>query len=311
MIRHSTFKGIDSIILENNQIRCTILPAYGGKMTSLFDKQAGYEWLYQSKGVQLEIPPYGADYAAFDSSGFDEIFPGIDQGPHPNELKVIPDHGEVWTLPWNVKERTYGFDLEVKSPIFPYSLLKQIHLKPDGIELNYEALNESDEEFPFIWTAHSLLNVNQATSIALPKDLCEVMTVEHGSKHLGEWGTIHPYPLTTSKSTKQPIDLSRFVPLETDSKEKFYFTDRLKEGWCQVVQEDISRTLTYRYPPEKVPYLGIWKTEGGYRGEHNFALEPCTGVYDDVYVANKMDKVSKIPAKGSYTWTFTMEIGGL
>ncbi|WP_261131537.1 DUF5107 domain-containing protein [Bacillus sp. Marseille-Q3570] len=309
MIRRSTFKGIDSIILENDQLRATILPGYGGKMASFYDKEAGYEWLFQSKAEQLRIPPYGADYAAYDSSGFDEIFPGIDQGPHPNDLQMIPDHGEVWTLPWNVTERAYGLDLQVKSRVFPYRLFKKIRLEPDGVELRYEALNDSNEDFPFIWTAHSLLNMNQSTTIALPDGLGEIMTVEHGSKHLGEWGTIHPYPLTSSKKTDQPIDLSRFDPLESDNMEKFYFTGSLKEGWCRVVHEDIGRSLTYRYPPDKVPYLGIWKTEGGYRGEYNFALEPCTGVYDDVYVANKIDKVSKIPANGSYSWTFTMEIG--
>ncbi|UOQ94843.1 DUF5107 domain-containing protein [Halobacillus shinanisalinarum] len=311
MIKYGTFKGIDSIILENEHIRCTILPAYGGKMASLFDKKAGYEWLYQTEADKMTIPTYGQDFSKFDSSGFDEMFPGIDEGPHPHDFLRIPDHGEVWAMPWQVTERSYGLDLEVSSPVFPYSLKKQVSLKEDRVELNYQAINLSNQPFPFIWAAHSLLNMNQTTTIRVPSDLSEVINVEQASDHLGEWGTVHRYPVTQSRRTGDSIDLSKMEDEKANNIEKFYFTKRLSQGWCQAVQNNIGRTLTYTFPSDKVPYLGIWKTQGGYRSEYNFALEPCTGMYDDVYVANKINKVSKIPARGTYSWDLTMQVGGL
>ncbi|WP_240339714.1 DUF5107 domain-containing protein [Halobacillus ihumii] len=310
MINYSTFKGINCISLENEQIRCTILPSYGGKMASLFDKQAGYEWLYQTEADKLNVPAYGDDFSQFDSSGFDEMFPGIDEGPHPHDFSLIPDHGEVWAMPWQVTERSYGLDLKVTSPVFPYSLSKQVDLGMDRVEINYQANNLSDQPFPFIWAAHSLLNMNQATVIRVPSDMKEVINVEQSSVHLGEWGTLHSYPITESKRTGDSVDLSKMEGKAASNIEKFYFTKPLSQGWCQAVQEDIGRTLTYTFPPDKVPYLGVWKTQGGYRNDYNFALEPCTGMYDDVYVANKINKISKIPPRGTYSWKITMQLGG-
>ncbi|WP_257349006.1 DUF5107 domain-containing protein [Pseudalkalibacillus decolorationis] len=305
----STYKGIESITLENDHIRCIILPSYGGKMVSFYDKKVKYEWLYQSNQDFLSIPSYGADFSKYDSSGFDEMFPGIDPGPHPNSYKMIPDHGEVWTLPWSVTPTDVGIEMEVKSPTFPYTLKKSMRLTESGVDIHYEATNTSDESFPFIWAPHALMKLKSETLIDLPKGLSQIINVELNTKHLGGWGTLHSYPKTHSVSTGEPIDLSRLEPMETSTIEKFYFNEHLQEGWCSLVQPDISRKLTYWFPIEKVPFLGVWKTRGGYRGEYNVALEPCTGVYDDVYLAEKIGKSSSIPPYGSYTWFLKIDVG--
>ncbi len=294
-------RGLKAIVLENESIRSVILPDYGGKMVSFFDKSIGYEWLYQAKNESLTIPPYGADFSEYDSSGFDEMFPGIDQGPHPNG-EEIPDHGEVWALPWACRPTVDGVELSVKSPKFPYVLKKRMRLHGNTVEIHYEATNKSSKPFPFIWTPHALLNMNESTEIEVPAGMNQVMSVEGGSEHLGGWGTNHTYPETASLKTGERINLSHLEPVEEGTAEKFYFTEPLSEGWCSLVQADVQRRLTYRFPKEKVPYLGVWKTRGGYRGEHNVALEPCTGVYDDVYLAEKIGKASSIPAEGSYSW---------
>ncbi|TGB01669.1 DUF5107 domain-containing protein [Halobacillus salinus] len=307
--KHVTFQGIDAVCIENDAVRCILLPSYGGKMVSLYDKQADYEWLFQSERG-LEIPPYGADFSAYDSSGFDEMFPGIDQGPHPTWPHIIPDHGEVWAMPWEFTEQAGALHLQVKSAVFPYTLHKKLSLTENGIHIEYEATNHSEKEFPFIWTPHALLRLRDDSRIEVPAHLDNVINVEQGTRHLGTWGKQHAYPLTQSLSSQEDIDLSKLQPLEDGTIEKVYFAERLKEGWCSLVQPEIGKKLTYHFPHEKVPYLGVWKTRGGYRGEYNVALEPCTGLFDDVYVANKIGKCSNIPAHGTYEWTFTMEFGG-
>ncbi|SIS42329.1 aldose epimerase family protein [Salimicrobium flavidum] len=306
----TTYKGLEGIELDNEHITCVILPSYGGKMVSLYDKEADYEWLYQSD-EELVVPPYGADFSDYDSSGFDEMFPGIDEGPHPTIDHTVPDHGEVWTMPWSWKEENGTFKLEVTSPVFPYTLKKEIKLMTKGLLITYEAINHSAQAFPFIWTAHALLNMDEATEISVPEHLKSIMNVEKATHHLGSWGTPHTYPVTQSRKTGTSIDLSKLEPREDKTIEKFYFTERLDKGNCAIVQKDIKRTLTYEFPEDQVPYLGVWKNRGGYRGEYNVALEPCTGVYDDVYIADKIDKVSKIPAAGTYEWTLKLEVGGI
>jgi len=307
MIKQCTFKGLESIVMENDFLKATFIPCYGGKLASLYDKEKNYEWLFQ-KDEELKVPPYGADFSEYDSSGFDEVFPSIDKTYHPFNGEVVPDHGEVWTLPWKVTILDNQLLLEVVSPRFPYSIKKQIKLAENELQIQYQTFNNSDKPFSFIWTPHALLNLNQYTEIQVPSHLKEVITVEHSTVHLGEWGSIHSYPLTYSLNTGEPLYLNKMWGPTDQTCEKFYFTEKLQEGWCRILQRDLNRQMTFAFPKEKVPYLGVWKTQGGYRGDYNFALEPCTGIYDDVYVAEKIRKVSSIPPNGSYSWWFYIKI---
>jgi galactose mutarotase-like enzyme len=308
VVERVKFKGIEAVQLENDQLRCIFLPSYGSKLVSLYDKTAEYEWLFQAKGEILKKPDYGAKFSDYDSSGFDEVFPSIDPCYHPTFNKNVPDHGELWALEWRWKWRDGQLTFYVEGKEFPYQVKKKVRLKENGLIIEYCIKNMSSQTFPFIWTPHALLNMNEYTSIDIPSNLTEIMTVEHKSGHLGKWGTRHPFPITISRSTGEQIDLSKMVTNETIACEKYYFTEELDEGLCATRQEDIGKKLIYRYPSEKIPYLGVWITNGGYRGDYNFALEPCTGIYDDLYVAMKIKKVSEIPPNGNYEWLFSIEI---
>ena len=134
------------------------------------------------------------------------------------------------------------------------------------------------------------------------------MTVEHSTQTLGPWGTRHTYPLTTSVDGKQ-INLAATEPVSAHSCEKFYFTKPNKEGWCGIEHIDNGDTLTYRYDSEKIPYLAVWKTQGGYRGDYNIALEPCTGEWDDLYVAHKTRRVAVCEPHSTVEWDFDMIVG--
>ena len=63
-------------------------------------------------------------------SGFDEVFPSIESCYYPVEpwegVKV-PDHGEVWSLPWRYEVHEDSVDLSVHGVRFPYRLQKKIH----------------------------------------------------------------------------------------------------------------------------------------------------------------------------------------
>ncbi|WP_243387494.1 DUF5107 domain-containing protein [Bacillus kexueae] len=310
MIKETVYKGVQALQFENEVIRAIVLPSYGGKLASLFDKKGNYEWLFQAEG-ELTIPPYGADFSQYDSSGFDEVFPSIDETVHPLNGEVVPDHGEVWAMPWDARLDGETLHLTVQSERFPYILHKTIRLNGESLEISYRAINRGNQPFSFIWTPHALLNLNEHSEIDVPAHLNEIMSVEHSTVHLGEWGTRHSYPMTVSLQTNESIDLSKMMGSKNNTCEKFYFTEKLREGWCKAIQRDISRQLTYEFPVEQVPYLGVWKTQGGYRGDYNFALEPCTGVYDDVYVAEKIRKVSQIPANESVEWFFNMKVEDL
>lgn len=304
------YKGLDAVIFENDILRVTFLPGYGCKMASLIKKDTGREFLFQSALDTLTVPPYGAAFSEYDSSGFDEVFPSIDACPYPcgaYQGVPIPDHGEVWTLPWQHVPHPDGQGLtaKVQSDKLPYLFSRDVTLKDNTLLFHYAVQNLADEPFEFIWTPHCLLACSADTQLVVPENLTEIITVEHTTKNLGPWGTRHRYPRTMS-ALGHEIDLSKTMPESDNSCEKFYFTQPNTYGWCAIRHNDNGDMLTYRYDADKVPYLAVWKTQGGYRGDYNLALEPCTGEWDDLYVAHKVRRAAVCPPKSSYEWNFTM-----
>ncbi|WP_424244825.1 galactose mutarotase-like enzyme [Elusimicrobium posterum] len=309
-MQKSIYKNIPSIILENDFINVQFLPSYGCKMASLVSKKTGREFLFQSKLQQLTVPHYGASFSAYDSSGFDEVFPSIDLCPYPSGNyagTIIPDHGEVWAMPWTVEQADKtSITASVRSPKLPYVLKRALKLEDNQISIKYTVTNTNKTEpFKFIWALHALLACTPSTKILTPENLKQIMTVEHGTQNLGPWGTLHSYPVTKSVKGKD-IDMSAVEPVTANNCEKFYFTSQNSEGWCGVEHTDTGEKLIYQYDADKVPYLGVWKTQGGYRGDYNIALEPCTGIYDDLYVGSKIKKVSEVAPLGEYSWSFKM-----
>ena len=308
----TVYKGLDAWTLENDALRLTFLPGYACKMASLINKKTGREWLFQSNNDTLRVPEYGASFAEYDSSGFDEIFPSIDACPYPDGSwhgMPIPDHGEVWAMPWESIHSPDDLAAKaiVQSQTLPYVFSKNIMLRNNEVLFEYRVENTSDEDFKFIWTPHCLLACSPATRLLIPENLTEVMTVEHSSKRLGPWGTRHAYPQTTDVHGLK-MDLAATEPRTVRNCEKFYFTQPNTAGWCGIEHTDTGEKLIYTYDADKVPYLGVWKTQGGYRGDYNLALEPCTGVYDDLYVASKIRRVAVVGPKSTYEWTFKMTV---
>ena len=222
----AVYKGLSALVLENDILCLTFLPGYGFKLASLLSKKTGREWLFQSPENTLRIPEYGAPFSAYDSSGFDEVFPSIDACPYPDgpyKGLPVPDHGELWTLPWEGIASPDGKSVKAftESKIFPYIFSRRTTLNNNEITFEYEVENTSCEEFKFIWTPHCLLACSPATRIIVPENLTQVMTVEHSTQHLGVWGSRHSYPITTDIHGKT-IDLAATEPASACNCEKFF-----------------------------------------------------------------------------------------
>ena len=142
----TVYKGLDAWTLENDALRLTFLPGYACKMASLINKKTGREWLFQSNNDTLRVPEYGASFAEYDSSGFDEVFPSIDACPYPCGTyrgTPVPDHGEVWALPWEhtVHADGNGLTARVQSPKLPYRFTRELILSGHDIRLHYTLEN--------------------------------------------------------------------------------------------------------------------------------------------------------------------------
>ncbi len=309
----SSYKGMQSIVLENSALRCEWLPGYGAKLASLVAKgEAGPgELLYQSKAAQLVKPPYGATFSDYDLSGFDECFPTISACVFPLDAqqgKSVPDHGELWTTPWQL---TASSDNEITllacSQAFGYQLQKTISLIDNRLVSVYQlTLLAGQKLLPFIWTPHALFHPGTNARLLTPAHMNEIITLTDHSGELGKQKTLHPYPHTTGANHKT-VDISKIEDRSANNCEKFYFTDTLRPGDQFGFENDTHRVLM-EVDADMVPYLGIWKNQGGYLQDYNLALEPCTGIYDSLYDAYSNNRCAIIGEGETCSWRFTMHI---
>lgn len=121
----------DTWIIENQYIKATVLPGYGGRVISLIDKDTGHEQLYQNPLAT----PYALNQGNF---MFDwlQVWGGI----FPT---FGPEHGKAWFVPWDLTIESQSdrsitlkmtwVDDETKSvpPRF------QPYAKASGLVLNY------------------------------------------------------------------------------------------------------------------------------------------------------------------------------
>jgi len=256
-ISKGSLQGLEMISVENESVRLSILPELGGKMISLVLKETGREFISLS-GRPFKRAVYGTDYAEYDISGFDECFPGIAEGFYPEwpwQGSVIPDHGELFTLPWDVTIEKDALVTCVHGVRFPYRFVKTVTLQRNSVKINYELTNLSPCEFKYIWSAHPLFAVMPGTRILLPGNphlRIDYSKHERFGKHLCQ--TSWPQ---AKQADDEVADVSIIRGPNEDAATKF-FTTKLEEGWCALRHPERQGFLKMSFPVDKVPYVGMW-----------------------------------------------------
>lgn len=298
------YKDQKCVVLDGEKLRIKVLPDFGGKIQSIYNKEKNKEYLYQSPWEEYKKPSYDTIFEDGEFSGFDEMFPSITKCAYPSEPWkgiMVPDHGEVWSLPWDYKIEGSVILLNVYGVRFPYKLEKKIEFINNYlIRTSYRLTNLSSFNFEFIWAAHALFNCNENTRIILPKAVKKIINTVP-SKRLGGYGTIHNWPVTT---TPEGIDynMSRISPESSNLYEKYYVYGKIDEGWCALQDTKSKEVIGLSYPVDKVSSLGFWINEGGYAGQYNAGLEPCIGALDRIDTAKQYEHVGLIKAKSEVNW---------
>ena len=113
-------------------------------------------------------PTAAAGTSAFRRSG-PSVLPGAPAGTPP-----LPDHGELWSAPWSssVYEHADGNDARgtARGERLPYEFQREVTLARHApvVRLRYRLRHTVTTPFPWIWSAHPLLNVQPGTTLALP-----------------------------------------------------------------------------------------------------------------------------------------------
>jgi hypothetical protein len=133
--RKAEYQGMTSIVGENDSLRVEIVPGRGAKLVSLINKLTHREWVYKHNDTWKPLT-YGMIWEDGDRSGWDEMFPTILACPCPNEPwqhARFPDHGEVWTLPWEYELTDNSVRMWVQGVMVPYIFEKTYTLSENKI----------------------------------------------------------------------------------------------------------------------------------------------------------------------------------
>lgn len=294
------------IVLENETLSAVILPQLGGKLSSVYFKPRDFELAAQNTRGIYRLPEEDADFSEYDASGLDDAFPNIDPAQAERDGKRVdyPDHGEIWSHPFAVlsqKEREAVLAWE--SGRFGYRYEKRICLEGERLLLDWRITNQGKTALPCIWTFHGLMRYEEDMRLRLPSDLTRFRNVMD-SPLLGKAGGIF-------ERKNDVWDFESVPGREPKTALKFYGEGKSAEGICGLIYPTQKVSCIISYSAEKLPWLGVWITAGGYRGDYNVALEPSSGFYDDIFTARKNGCLYELPAKESLEFSLSIRLKGL
>ncbi|NPV07985.1 MAG: hypothetical protein HPY83_08490 [Anaerolineae bacterium] len=277
--REVTIGEHQGLTAETEALSVTILPGVGGKMASFRSRGSGFEYLWQPPDGVYPVPEYGAQYGPEFATGFDECFPTLLACEYPAEPwkgVPIPDHGEVWALPWEWRVVEGALTLAVAGRGLPYRLAKAIQVEGEEVLLRYRLTNLSEEPLRWLWSAHPLFNLTPGLVVHVPGR--PAMTVyESLGDALGAPGSLHRWPYAGE------VDLA--LPAERELAAEKVFLSGLGEGRVVLHYTEMGEGVSIQFPQETLTGIGLWYNVRGWPAEaphHNVGVEPCSEPHESL-----------------------------
>jgi hypothetical protein len=307
--------GLDVWLLENDVVQVALQPAPGGKLVSLYDKRRGVEWLAPPVQPPLHELPYGSAFGDSPLYGWDEMMPTIVACPYPGPGDAVgaplPDHGEVWTLPWKTAAGEDGVHMQVAGRALPYTLARTARLDDSGaLLLDYSLRNEGSVPLIYLWAAHPQFLCEPGAEIVLPSHVTHVVNVlglEWGPQW-GPPGTPNPWPAKWVGESR--VRLDQVGDISRRGGRKFYGLPDQGISWAGLWRPAVGAGLQMEWAGEPIAYLGVWVDEGAfYPGGAVVALEPSSAYYDNLAAAAATNRAPVLAPHAVHHWQVTVRTG--
>lgn len=308
MIQETNWYGFSAYQLENEAISTIVVPDLGGKIVSIYDKRYEQEWLSKPTR-QPKRRKYADTFTDYEVCGWDEMFPTIDACTYPlNETIDLPDHGEVWSIAWEVIEKSdNSLLLGVQGQCFAYQLQRRLTLQDDTITLQYHLTNTSQSSIIYLWAAHPLFVGNTDTRIVLPDTVKSLINIIQDHPIWGDAGKEVDWNIAQADSNLR-YDISRVTTPDSGTYRKFYMPPEQRIDHMRLEQIDKKCALQLNWDSNVLPYFGIWVDEGLHTRQTTIAPEPSNGFYDSLTRAHENKSVLPLGANDSQTWELKISL---
>ena len=316
-------QNLHSIVLENSQLSIRIIPALGGKISSLIHLQSGREWLYSANNGRLTQPEYGDSYVAkHDVGGWDECFPCITGEPYQfsGSTVDIPDHGELWCLPWriteqNINEESISVSMLCEGHHLPYRFIRTLTLglHSTSLKIDYQLTNLSSLPITYVWSMHPMLLIEPGMRINLPVSISRFKTDEGIKQFFDLKQSWINWPFT-GEHAGQELHLDTTMAHGATLASKLYsqplsanVTDNALIE-VSILTADNLHGFGFKFNCSVISHLGLWLNYQGWSGsEHRPAyvlgLEPCIGGADSLSHAKRLNQYQTLQANTQQSWT--------
>lgn len=301
------------VTLQNDHVRLDVWPERGGKIVQIFDKKSNISFLKESNVIEdrIRAPKPKASFLPPYAAGFDECFPTV----APCTIEVngtevdLPDHGELWTQCWEYSQQDNTVCLKTEGRAINYRFVKKIELLENSIIIKYKLENQSSFSFPYLWSAHPLLQAEEGDKLLLPNEVQEVFLNWATDESMGVFEDRLSWPCLKKNGT---IDYSVIQGPELRNAIKV-FSNSLTQGRAGLYRKKANRSLIFSFDTERIPFLGIWLCYGGWpesksRGDYTVALEPCSGRPDALADAIKRGDHKTIASHEIQKWELQISI---
>lgn len=295
---HERF-GLQTLVLENDQLRVEILPELGGKIWSIVYKPRNRELLWHHPSVVPQRSLPGATFDDAFSGGWDELFPN--DAPVMIDGIEYPDHGEIWTANcgWDVIDVSNDevtVALQCIGSATNAAIERRLTLRSgeSALQVNYTAHNTNEHPLKFHWKLHPALNMGPNARIEIPAERV-VFDPEFAQEFPELKGT---WPIVEGRNRDQ-IDL-RVAPVPTSNSTRFFYATELAEGWCAMTDLDDGIGIRFNFDRAVFPAVTVFGAYGGWRDLHTTILEPCTGVPYQLDRAIAAGRATELEPGGSF-----------